>query len=180
MNAFDLILIVIAVLGLIAYLKRGEKEQKEKKKSVKKKKVKKLGKQRAIKLNLNRTFEEKKFGCDRNIVKDGNNNVTFEPSCVFSEKKRKLFGLIPRFWKGSRNLILFVDGAVNALKFGEVKEEMNPFWTQKEERELVKREMKKSLAKHKPMSWMQFIIILIPIGICLILLLKMATYLGAL
>jgi len=147
---------------------------------VKKKKVKKLGKQKAIKLNLNRTFEEKKFGCDRNIVKDGKNTVAWTPACVFSEKKTKALGFIPRFWRGARHLILFVDGAVNALKFGEVTEDMNPFWTQKEERELVKREMKKSLATHKPMSWMQFIIILLPVAGCLILLLKIATYLGAL
>jgi len=139
-----------------------------------------MGKQRAIKLNLNRTFEEKKFGCDRNIVKDGKNTVVFEPASVFSEKKTKALGFIPRFWRGARHLILFVDGAVNALKFGEVTEEMSPFWTQTEEKKLVKREMKKSLTTHKPMSWMQFIIILLPVGACFILLLKIATYLGAL
>jgi len=147
---------------------------------LKKKDKIKMGKQRAIKLNLNRTFEEKKFGCDRNIVKDGDNTVIFEPACVFSEKKTKFLGFIPRFWRGARNLVLFVDGAVNALKFGEVTEEMNPFWTQKEEKKLVKNEMKKSLTKHKPMTWMQFIILLIPIGFIAILLLKVATYLGAL
>lgn len=137
-----------------------------------------MGKQRAIKLNLNRTFEEKKFGCDRNIVKDGKNNIMFEPACVFSEKKRKLFGVIPRFWKGARHLILFVDGAVKALKFAEVTENMNPFWTQEEEEKLIEREMKKSLAKHKPMTWAQFIILLIPIIACFVILLKMSFQIG--
>ena len=137
-----------------------------------------MGKQRAIKLNLNRTFEEKSFGCDRNIVKDGGNTVTFEPASVFSEKKSKFLGFIPRFWKGARHLILFVDGSVNALKFGEVTDEMNPFWTQKEEKKLVKREMKKGLASHKPMSWAQFIILMIPIMACLILLLKISMQFG--
>ena len=137
-----------------------------------------MGKQRAIKLNLNRTFEEKSFNCDRNIVKDGGNTVVFEPACVFNEKKTKFLRFIPRFWRGSRNLILFVDRAVNALRFSKVTKEMNPFWTQKEEKKLIKKEMKKSLAEHKPMSWAQFIILMIPIMACLILLLKISMQFG--
>jgi len=138
-----------------------------------------MGKQRAIKLNLNRTFVEKNFSCDRNLVKDGGDTIAFEPASVFSEKKRKFLGFIPRFWKSARHIIVFVDGAVQALKFGEVKEDMNPFWTQKEEKELVRREMKKSLATHKPMSWAQFIIVLAPVFACLIILVKLALHLGA-
>lgn len=134
-----------------------------------------MGKQRAIKLNLNQTFEEKKFSCDRNLIKEGKNECEFEPVCVFHEKKSRW-----KFWRGARHLIIFVDGAVKALRFGKTTTNMNPFWTQKEERELVKREMKKSLAKHKPMSWAQFIILLIPIGLIMIVLLKMATHIGAL
>jgi len=135
-----------------------------------------MGKQRAIKLFINKTFREKKFGCNRNIIKDGKNECEFEPACCFDEVG------IPRwkFWKRPRSLILFVDGAVKALRFSKTTEEMRPFWTQKEEEELIKRQMKKSLAKHKPMTWMQFIVLLIPVGIILILLLKIATYLGAL
>lgn len=137
-----------------------------------------MGKQRAIKLKLNKTFEEKNFSCDRNIVKDEKNTVTFEPMNVFSEKKNKLLGVIPRFWRGSRNLILFVDGATQALGFGKTTKDMNPFWTQKEEKELVKREMKKSLATHKPMSWAQFVILLIPIFAIFLVVLKIAFYFG--
>jgi len=143
---------------------------------LKKKDKIKMGKQRAIKLNLNNTFREKKFGCKRNIVKDGKNETEFEPICVFAEEG------IPRwkFWKRGRRLIFFVDGALRALRFGKTTEEMNPFDTQEDIRKLIVKEMKKSLAKHKPMSWMQFIIILLPVAGCLILLLKIATYLGAL
>jgi len=137
-----------------------------------------MGKQRAIKLNLNRTFEEKGFDCDRNIVKDGKNTVAFEPMNVFSEKKTKVLGIIPRFWKSARNLILFVDGAVNALKFAEVTEEMKPFWTQDEEKKLVKREMKKSLAEHKPITWTQFVILLLPLFAIFIVVLKIAFHFG--
>ena len=133
----------------------------------------KMGKQRAIKLNLDRTFEEKSFKRDRNIIKDGKNTINFEPMCVFSEKKSRW-----RFWRGARHIIVFVDGAVKALRFGKVTEEMKPFWTQEEEKKLIKREMKKSLAEHKPMSWMQFIILLIPIFAIFIVVLKIAFQFG--
>jgi len=119
------------------------------------------------------------FDCDRNLIQDGKNTIVFQPASVFSEEKRKLFGIIPRFWKSARHLIVFVDGAVEALKFARVTKTMNAFWTQKEEKELIKREMKKSLAKHKPMTWAQFIIVLIPVFACLVILLKLALYLGA-
>ena len=132
-----------------------------------------MGKQRAIKLNLNRTFDEKNFGCDRNIVKDGKNECKFEPMCVFDENKPKW-----KFWRGARHIILFVDGAVKALRFGKTTVNMNPFWTQAEEEELIKREMKKSLAKHKPMSWAQFIILLVPMILIFIVVLKIAIQFG--
>lgn len=126
-----------------------------------------MGKQKAIKLSLDRTFVEKSFKRDRNIVKDGKNEVSFEPASVFSEEKSRW-----KFWKASRHLILFVDGATEALKFSKTTKEMNPFWTQEDETKLVRREMKKSLMEQKPMTWMQFIILLIPIIVILILVLK--------
>lgn len=132
-------------------------------------------KQRAIKLNLNRTFEEKKFPCDRNIIKDGKNEALFEPACVFTEEKRKFLKI---FGGKARNLIFFVEGARNALRFGETTDKMNPFWTMEEAEEFIEKEIAKSLAKYKPMTWGQFIIVLIPILACFILLLKIAFYFG--
>ena len=133
-----------------------------------------MGRQRAIKLNLNNTFREKKFKCDRNILEDGKNETEFEPVCVFSETGISRW----KFWKRGRHLIFFVDGAIEALRFGKTTSEMNPFWTQGEEKELVRREMKKSLAKHKPMTWLQFILLLAPIVAILIVVLRMASQIG--
>lgn len=125
-------------------------------------------KQRAIKLNLNRTFEEKTYPCDRNKVKVGKKEtVTFEPACVFSEEKSKL-----RFWKRARHLIVFVDGAKNALKFSEVTDEMMPFWTVKEVTELVNKLVAKARLKFKPMTWGQVILI----AILLIIVILMQAY----
>jgi len=121
-----------------------------------------MGKQRAIKLNLNRTFEEKDLPCDRNIVKVGKKDkVAFEPICVFSEKKTKFLRVIPRFWKIPRNLIIFVDGAKNALKFKGVTEEMMPFWTKPEATEHVNKEIAKARVKESLISWGKAILIII-------------------
>lgn len=133
----------------------------------------KLGKQRAIKLLLNRRYEEKKFSTDRNILKDGDNQTAFEPACVFYEKKPRW-----KFWRGSKDIVLFVEGAVNALRFGKTTKNMNPFWTQKEEKTLVRREMKKGLASHKPLTWTQFIILMIPIVVILLCELRGLFYRG--
>lgn len=134
-----------------------------------------MGKQRAIKLNLNRTFKEKSFPCDRNIVKDGKNKTLFEPACVFTEEKSKFLGL---FGRKGRNLIFFVEGARNALRFAKTTEEMNPFWTMEEAQEFIEKEITKALAKYKPMTWAQFIIVLIPILVMLGILLKIALFFG--
>jgi hypothetical protein len=128
-----------------------------------------MGKQRAIKLNLNRTFEETTFKCDRNILKVDKSTVGFTPVCVFSEKKPRF-----RFWRGARNLVFFVDGALHALKFSKVTDEMEPFWTKKDEEKLIEREMKKNLTQQKPMTWSQFIILLIPVLVILGISLKIA------
>jgi len=121
-----------------------------------------MGKQRAIKLNLNRTFEEKNFPCDRNIIKAGKKDkVAFEPVCVFSEKKTKFLRVIPRFWKIPRNLIVFVDGAKNALKFSEVTDEMMPFWTKPEAIEHVDKEIAKARVKEQLITWGKAILIVI-------------------
>jgi len=143
------------------------------------KEVMKMVKQRAIKLNLNRTFEEKNYPCDRNHMKvDKGDLVDFEPACVFTEKKGKLLRVIPRFWKGTRNLVLFVDGAKNALRFSKTTKEMMPFWTKKESGEFVNKQVARSLTQYKPMKWAQFIIILIPTVASLFVLLKIAFHFG--
>lgn len=141
-----------------------------------------MGKQRAIKLNLNRTFEEKDFPCDRNVITDQKGRVIkreigkieFEPAMVFSEIKPRW-----RFWRTARNLILFVDGAKKALQFSKVTKEMMPFWTKKEAKEFVNKEIAKSLTRFKALTIWEFIIILILLIVIIIISLKGALTIGA-
>lgn len=59
-----------------------------------------MPKQRTIRLYLDNTFEEKSVKFDGNKLKpEKNDEVTFEPICVFSERKSRL-----RFWRGARRL----------------------------------------------------------------------------
>lgn len=127
-----------------------------------------MGKQRAIQLKLNKRFVEKAFKTDLNIIKDGKNETEFEPDCIFTEDKPRW-----KFWRGTREIVLFVDGAVKALRFSRVTQNMAPFWNQDDERALIRREMKKSLASHKPMTWGQFVLLMIPIVAILLLALNL-------
>ena len=134
-----------------------------------------MGKTRAIRIKLNRKFEEKKFKTDVNVVTyDKNKKVEFEPMCVFSEEKSRW-----RFWRSARELIFFVEGQVNALRFDKVTDKISASWTQKDVKELVKKEMAKALMEHKPMTWTQFIIILIPVLATLGLVFLIAKRIGA-
>jgi hypothetical protein len=93
-----------------------------------------MGKQRAIKLNLNRTFTEKEFEqSDAMHIKDGNNTVTFEPACVFDEegsqtkgrlrKLGKLVYLLPAFIlflvgenvEGVYQILLLIEGLLSMV-----------------------------------------------------------------
>jgi hypothetical protein len=59
-----------------------------------------MGKQRAIKLNLNRTFTEKEFEQpDAMHIKDGDNTVKFEPACVFDEEGSQTKGRLKKLGK---------------------------------------------------------------------------------
>ena len=133
-------------------------------------------KQRAIKINLNRTFDEKNFKTDvGKIYEEKGLEVGYEPACVLSENKPKWV-----FWRSARHIILFVEGAVKALKFKEAGKDLQPFWTKKESRLFVRKEITKALQEFKPMKWSQFILIFIPVVFILILLIRIAMTVGAL
>lgn len=138
---------------------------------MKKKAKRKQKKQRAIRLNLDGTFDEKKFKRDGGKLQDGSNEVLFQPACVFTENKKR--GAL----RGKRKLLLFVEGTRQALKFQAVKDKAGkvklvmkdplPFWTMGEAAEFVDKKVTESLMRHKPMTWAQFIILLVPIIILL-------------
>lgn len=149
------------------------------------KKIKKQKKkQRVIKLNLDNTFEEKVLTRQGGKIDDGGGTVIFTPRNVFIEKKKR------GFFKKQRRLVIYAEGTRNALKFKEVEklpdgksklemDDLNPFWTQGEAAEFVHKETADSLKSHKPLTWSQFIIILIPTIICLGLLFKIGSHIGA-
>lgn len=127
-------------------------------------KAKKL---RAIRLNLDGTFDERKFKRDGAKLFDGSNEVLFNPASIFTENKR--LGIL----RPKRRMLLFVEGTRQALKFKYTKEkgktakpsmdDPNPYWTMGEAAEFVDKKVTESLMRHKPMTWAQFVIILIPV-----------------
>jgi len=119
---------------------------------------------------LNRTFVEKNFPSDVGVIKAGKSDkVRFTPACVFSEEKTKFMGFIPRFWKGARNLILFVDGAVNAVEFSKVTTKLMPYWTKKEADEYIKKQIAKARLKFKPLTWGQVILLAVLLIVVIIM-----------
>lgn len=115
-----------------------------------------MAKQRAIRLYLDETFDEKNYKRDVNTVKVGNDDeVNFTAKKVFVEVN------IPRwqFWRKARRIILFVDGSVDALGFSKVTKSMQQLWTKKEATNHVKKEIAKARLKFKPLTWGQILFI---------------------
>lgn len=127
-------------------------------------------KQRAIEVFLDKTFVEKEFSSDNNLIHpEKGEEVRYTPACVISERRSwSRF----KFWRHPRDLIFFVKGTVEAITFSENLKELNPFWTMKEAKDFVHKQILKSLTEHKPMTWAQFILILIPILIIMVLLIR--------
>jgi len=117
-----------------------------------------MAKQRAIRLYLDETFDEKTYSRDVNKVKVGKDDeVRFTPKKVFKEVGISRF----KFWKQPRHLIFFVDGAMEALGFSKVTKNMQVLWTKKEATEHTKKQVAKARLKMKPMTWGQVILIAI-------------------
>lgn len=146
------------------------------------KKKTKIHKQEVIQLNLDNTCDFLKLNRDGGKLKDGTTTtVDAPPMCTFTENKG-------HFWRRPRKIVLYVQGTTKALKFKAVNvddktklemDDMNPYWTQKEAREFVAKEVAEARKKHKPMTWGQFILLAIPVVVILVLVLKVALQVGA-
>ena len=148
----------------------------------------KTQKQRCIRLNLDGTFDEIMLPRDKGIIRDGEDRINMQPACVFSERKKR------GFFRTRRRIVLFVQGTANALKFKNVEitksdgskeptqtiEDLNPFWTMGEAAQFVEKKIAESLDEHKPMTWIQFIILLVPLAITCIGVFKLLLHFGAL
>lgn len=136
-----------------------------------------MAKTRVIELFLDNTFEDKKVPFEVNKLKPTKKKeVKFEPICVFKQRKKR--GRFSWFRK-EKSLILYVNGAYQALRFGKVTSTLQPLWTKEEAERFVKKQVAKSLEEYKPMTWSQFIIILVPVALSLFILLKIALHLRA-
>jgi len=128
-----------------------------------------MGKQRAIKLSVNKTFEEKTYSIDANQMKVGKDDtVRFLPENVFGEVGISRF----KFWKKARSLVIFVDGQTKALAFSKATKAMQTLWTKKEATEHTKKQVAKARLKMKPMTWGQVILI----ALLLIIVIAMQAY----
>lgn len=136
-----------------------------------------MPKTRVIELYLDNTYEDKKIGYDVNKLKPRKKEkVNFEPICVFRERKKG--GFFSRFRRG-KSLILFVNGAKNALRFSKITDKLQPLWTKAEAKEFVKKEMAKAHMEAKPMTWRQFFLILGINIITLVVVFVLANRMGA-
>lgn len=129
-------------------------------------------KQRVLRLNLDKTFDEIKLSRENGQVKDGDNKVLMQPADVFTERKSPMY-------RGKRRIVLYVEGTQKPIRFKTVKvndgkekaevEDMNPFWTVGEAKEFVNKTTTDSLRKNKPFTNMQVavmaILLIIVIGL---------------
>ena len=123
-----------------------------------------MGKTRAIKLYLNKTYDDKKFKTKAGVIKDGKDAVGYTPLCVFSENKpRKVF------WRGARQLILFVEDALHALSFTEATEELQMAWGKSEAREFLYKLEALAVVSVKPIKTWQFFAIMLMLGIAIVI-----------
>jgi len=132
-----------------------------------------MAKIRGIILRLNRRFKEANFKTDQNNIHYEGKKTKFEPYCVFSEEKPRY-----KFWRGARQIVLFVDGCAKALRFKEATEDLVAFMTQKEARNFVDCEIKQSLEQYKPMKWSQVILLAIPIFVTMFVVIMTALHFG--
>jgi hypothetical protein len=129
---------------------------------------KKKKKQRVIRLNLDRTLTHMNLTSPAaGKVKDPDTKqlVNFSPECIFEDTKKKRFTKTKRF-------IMYVEGTTQALKFKEVPDpdpdkpklamnDFNPFWTIREAKEFVDKQVSLAIENMKPMTMWQFAFVII-------------------
>lgn len=122
-----------------------------------------MAKQQCIKIHLNNTYDGKLFKTKEGVIKDGKARIGFTPLCVLKENK-------PRraFYRSARQLILFVEGASNALHFTESTDEMQTHWTKEESRAFVRKLVALASVEVKPLKTWQFALIIILLFILIV------------
>lgn len=127
-------------------------------------------------MNLDNTFEEKLVTRDGSQLMQDKERATMQPMNVFTEKKSRLF-------RGRRKIVIIPEGTVHPLKFKRVEtkkpnekgkvvytmDDPNPFWNMRDTAEFVEKKTAESLAKHKPMTWSQTLLIVAGLAVVAVL-----------
>ena len=129
-------------------------------------------KNRVIKLNLDKTYEDEKKVCEKGII-DWNKekHPEYEPDAVF----RPLHD--GRIFKKPQ-LILFGEGCSDAYKFDKKTKGLQTHWTEAEAQRVQEKQLALSIEKQKPFTWGQVILLAVPIILNLILMIAIANRLG--
>lgn len=123
-----------------------------------------MAKQKALKIHLNNTFDEKGFKVKEGVIFDGNDRVGYNPLCVLTENKPKRV-----FWRGAKTLILFVEGALNALRFMEATDKLQTYWSKDEASAFVEKMVALAGVEVKPLKTWQFLVIMLLLGIAIVI-----------
>lgn len=124
-----------------------------------------MAKQRCIKINKNQTITDKMFTAKDGQIHDGKIKVEFTPNCVFAPAKeaRSRFSKL-LFWrvlKRPQSAIFFIEGAVKALTWQEVKAGLQVFWNMRESALFVNKAIALESMEFKHMKNWQFGILLL-------------------
>lgn len=131
-------------------------------------------KQRAIKLYLNNTFEEKSFEVDGVKLYDKGKELNYTPQCIFTEKKPR-----STFWRPPRKLMFFVDNCINAVTWDKETDKLQIAWTQPEAKGFVYKQITKALEKFKQMKMWQFVVLIGLQVVIVLLLFRIMSFIGA-
>jgi len=123
-----------------------------------------MGKQHCIRINKNGTKTEKDFKTEDNQIIDGKNKVTFTPNCVFPPAPERFSKF--KFWKWfktKRSVMIFIEGALHALRFVVGDDSLQTHWNKKEAQNFVHKMVVLESMSVKPLKLYQFIILMIGI-----------------
>jgi hypothetical protein len=106
---------------------------------------------------------------DNNKLKIGDSTPNFSPLNFFEEDLKPII-----FWRRPRRKLLWVEGMAKVLSFKELKDdvgELQWWWTNKEVRQYIKKEIAKAKMEVKPISRIEFVVILAFLIVIIVLLL---------
>jgi hypothetical protein len=129
-------------------------------------------KNRVIKLNLDKTYEDERKPCERGVIEwSKDKKPEYEHEAVFKPLHEG------RIFKKPQ-LILFGEGCVNAYKFDKTMKGLQTHWSEDEAQRVQEKQLALSIEKQKPFTWGQVILLAVPIFLNLILMVAMCNRLG--